>query len=254
MSRTSGSCVKPISLELLFDVFDARSSRRRRCASCRRHGRAGIIAMRRLGDRHVAVAYVHHLLESRPDRSRLLDAVVGSTARTGFVPHRDAVPPPELPADAPVALLAEPVEVASWRSARGRTSPGRSVTASIVICARPGLPSSRSPIFTNHWSDRYGSIGVLLRSLYFSGITRSSLPSKRPSSSIFFGHGFAGLVAVQPRELAAVLVDRAVRVQDVDDPDLAGAAASRRSRSGRAPASPSRSRCRVPGRRAGRRR
>ena len=51
-------------------------------------------------------------------------------------------------------------------------------------------------------------------------MTRSSLPSNRPSASMSVDDGFAGLVAVQALVLAAVLVDRAVGVQDVDDADL----------------------------------
>jgi len=39
-----------------------------------------------------------------------------------------------------------------------------SITASIACWANPGVPSGSSPMRTNHWSDRKGSIGVLLRS------------------------------------------------------------------------------------------
>ena len=182
MSRTSGSASKP-------DRFELAISRRSSLVQTDMQ-RVRLVCPRR---RHRQ----SHIVAGRPTVSRRFEVALRSA--NVVVPHRDPVAPPQLPADAPVALLAEPVEVASWRSAPGRTSPGPSVTASIAICARPGLPSSRSPIFTNHWSDRYGSIGVLLRSLYFSGITRSSLPSKRPSASMSVDHGLAGLVAVQAR-------------------------------------------------------
>jgi hypothetical protein len=71
-------------------------------------------------------------------------------------------PPPELPADAPVALLAQPVEVALGvalgvdpHAARGHR------VHRLLGQARRAVDV---PIRTNHWSDRYGSIGVLLRS------------------------------------------------------------------------------------------
>ena len=55
--------------------------------------------------------------------------------------------PPELPADAPVALLAEPVEVALG-VAFGVDPDRPEVTASIASWAQ------LSSIRTNHWSDR----------------------------------------------------------------------------------------------------
>ena len=127
------------------------------------------------------------------------------------------MPPPELPADAPVALLAEPVEVASC-SAPGRTSRGRR-------SRRPSRSAPASSIFTNHWSDRYGSIGVLLRSLCASGMSRSSRPSKKPSSSRSSITRFAGLVAVEAGVVAGVLVEGAVGVEEVDHRQLVAQAA-----------------------------
>ena len=40
--------------------------------------------------------------------------------------------------------------------------------------------SARSAIFTNHWSDRYGSMGVLERSLCATSMSRSSTATKKP--------------------------------------------------------------------------
>ena len=71
--------------------------------------------------------------------------------------------------------------VLAYRSGKNFTRPP--ITALIATSARPIRavssvpPSDRSPIRTNHWSDRYGSIGVLLRSLYFIGTMRSFLPT-----------------------------------------------------------------------------
>ena len=69
---------------------------------------------------------------------------------------------------------------------------------------------------TNHWSDRYGSIGVLLRSEWLSRTRYESTRSSRPSA---FRSSTTRLRTTQPVEagvLAGVLVVGAVRVEQVD--------------------------------------
>ena len=75
--------------------------------------------------------------------------------------------PPELPADAPVALLAQPVEVALGVALGMDLDPARGHGVHRLL-GEAGRAVGLVPIRTNHWSDRYGSIGVLLRSEWLS--------------------------------------------------------------------------------------
>ena len=75
---------------------------------------------------------------SRPAKARSRSASVGVVA----VPDRDPVAPPELPADAPVALLAEPVEVALGVALGVDRDPARGHGVHRVL--RPARPSGRT--------------------------------------------------------------------------------------------------------------
>ena len=113
---------------------------------------------------------------ARPAKARL-QVVLGAGAA---VPDRDPMSPPELAADAPVALLAQPVEIALGVALGVDLDPARrSRRPSPAGRSRRCRPAS-SPMRTNHWSERYGSIGVLLRSEWLSRTRYESTRSSRP--------------------------------------------------------------------------
>ena len=85
----------------------------------------------------------------RAARTTSLAAGEAPIFRFGFdwqscdVPDRNPMSPPKLPADGPVALLAEPVEIALGIPP-GKIFTRPSVTASIAICGRDLVPSSQT--------------------------------------------------------------------------------------------------------------
>ena len=162
------------------------------------------------------------------------------------VPDRDPVAPPQLARDAPVVHVVDPVEVAlaPARPGRSRTRPSRTASPA-ALRQRLDLdePLQRQPRLDRRLAPRAVADRVHVRPLLGDdpALLAQRGDDRRPC-----------LEPVQPLE-RAVRGDHAALVHDGER--SAGRAAGRsRSRSGRAPGSPSPRRCRTPGRRARRRR
>ena len=111
---------------------------------------------------------------ARRARRRVLvrDGDVPVLAREG----RDAVAPPELPRDAPVADVR-----ASSRSRSSSRTPGRSASSPSSTASIAG--SASGSIFTNHCVERYGSMTVSQRWQWPTCARAARLATRRPSAS-----------------------------------------------------------------------
>ncbi len=78
----------------------------------------------------------------------------------------------------------------AWRSGRRTIKDG-----AVAHAASGRAGSARGAIFTNHWSLRYGSMAVLLRSLWPTWVSYGSSFPSRPCGRQILNHFFPGRVA-----------------------------------------------------------
>ena len=133
--------------------------------------------------------------------------------------------PPQLPADAPVALFAQPIEI-GFGITLGEEADltgcdgihGHLCQAGLALVA---VPHANEPLIGQIRLDRgFAAVAVLeLDVAVFAAV-------EKPEFFHVLGHFLAGLVAVQPLVRPAVFVDGAVGIEDVDHRQLVPQAAA----------------------------